>query len=124
MNKIILMGRLTKDVELENYGETLVGRFTLAVGRKGKKDETDFINCTAFNGTATNIQRYFGKGNLIVIAGRLQINKYTDKNGEIRTAHSVIVEEFGFCGERKKDVPVESENVAELLNDDDDSLPF
>lgn len=124
MNKVILLGRITKDIEIENYGETQVARFNIAINRKGKKDETDFIPCTAFNNMAINIQKYFGRGNLICIGGRIQINNYKDKDGNNRTSTTILVEEFGFCGESKKESTTTNDVALDLSNVEDSDLPF
>ena len=90
LNSVILNGRLVKEVELENYGKGksagVYCRFSIAVGR-GKKDEdgneaVDFINCTAFNRTAELLDEYVGKGDMITVSGRLQIDKYENKDGK------------------------------------------
>ena len=129
MNKFIGIGRLCQDITIENYGETSVAKFNIAIARKGKKDETDFIPCTAFNKTAENIQKFFAKGNMIAIEGRLQINTYEDKDGKKRTGTQVLVESFSFCGQAKKDGTDQVKNIevdltTELENVSDDDLPF
>ena len=97
MNKVVLVGRLTKDPELRYAAgsDTAVCKFTLAVKRM-KKDEADFINCVAFNKTAETIANYLVKGRKIAIAGRIQTNSYTSDDGTKRYTIDVIVESFDF----------------------------
>lgn len=128
MNKFIGMGRITKDLNIETTGDTQYLRFTIAINRKGKKDETDFIPVTAFNTLAVNIQKYFAKGNLIAIEGHLQVNNFKDKDGNSRTSSTIIAESFSFTGERKNDTrdeeTAEKSIAEELANIPDDDLPF
>ena len=91
MNKIMLVGRLATDIQMKNSGETKYGRFYLAVSRRGKKDEADFINCAVFGKTAETMFEWCRKGHRIGIEGHLQISQY-EKNGEKRSSYSVIVE--------------------------------
>ena len=95
MNKIMLVGRLATEIKMEKSGETKYGRFSLAVQRRGKKDEADFINCAAFGKTAETMFEWCRKGHRIGIEGRLQISQY-EKNGEKRSSYSVIVESMEF----------------------------
>ena len=103
LNQIILMGRLTADPELrQTAGGINVTSFSLAVERSRKnKDsgdrETDFIRCTAWRGTAEFVCRYFGKGKLCAVSGRLQIASYTDKDGIRRLSPEVLVQDVFFC---------------------------
>lgn len=127
MNNINLMGRLTKEPELrETQNGNAVTRFTIAVDRHTQDHKTDFINCTAFKGTAEFISKYFRKGQMIAVNGRLQIEDYTDKDGNKRTAANIIVQNAYFCGS-KNDAPkaqdVTADDFAEI-DDYSDSLPF
>lgn len=105
MNKVVLMGRLTKDVESKTVGEMTIANFTLAIDRrykkKGEEKVADFFNCTAFDKLAEIIAKHFGKGNRILVTGRLQ-NESWEKDGVKQYATKVIVEEFEFT-ESKKD---------------------
>ena len=135
MNKVILIGRLTKDPEL-NYAEgtgTQVTRFRLAVTRPFKKDETDFINCVAFNKTGETIAQYFTKGRPIAIIGHIQTGSYDTKDGTKRYTTDVLVESFEFIGqgkqEQKEDNPFNSSfggaNFEEEMTPvDDGDMPF
>ena len=107
MNTICLMGRLTTDPELKTTQTGVsVTSFTLAVDRAYKpKDEerqTDFIHCVAWRGTAEFISKYFRKGQRMALTGSLQSRKYTDKDGNNRTAFEVIADQ-AFFAESKQD---------------------
>ena len=103
MNKVILTGRLTRDpdVKLSANNSTLIARFTLAVDRKGKKNEADFISCIAFGKSAEFYEKYVAKGMKMAITGRIQTGSYTNKDGKKVYTTDVIVEESEF-GESKK----------------------
>ena len=95
MNKIMLVGRLATEIKMEKSGETKYGRFYLAVSRRGKKDEADFIACAVFGKTAETMFEWCRKGHHIGIEGHLQISQY-EKNGEKKSSYSVIVESMEF----------------------------
>ena len=100
MNKVILIGRLTKDPELrftEGSGMA-VSRFTVAVNRQFKKDETDFINCVAFGKTAETISQYLTKGRQIAVIGSIRTGSYDAQDGTKRYTTDVAVESFEFIG--------------------------
>ena len=107
MNKVILMGRLVKEPEVrysQGAEPIAVARYTLAVHRRFKRQgepEADFINCVAFGKTGEFAEKYFKKGQLVAITGRLQVRSW-DKDGERRYATEVIIEEQHFA-ESKKD---------------------
>lgn len=100
MNKIILSGRITGDPELKTTNSAIeVCNFSVAVDRKhikGKEKETDFVYCTAWGKTGAFISTYFHKGDGIFLEGRLESNKYTDKNGQTRVSWAVTVEQVEF----------------------------
>ena len=100
MNKAILIGRLTKDPEL-NYAAgtgTAICRFTLAITRQFKKDETDFINCIAFGKTGETIAQYLTKGRQVAVTGAIRTGSYEAKDGTKRYTTDVAVESFEFIG--------------------------
>lgn len=103
MNKVSLIGRLTKDVEIRQNGEHLLAMFTIAVTRNYKNKETgayeaDFISCRAFGGTADLIAKYCGtKGRRIGVTGCIQTGSYVNKKGETIYTTDVIVDGFDFC---------------------------
>ena len=105
MNKVILIGRLTKDPELRYAAGngTAVCRFTVAINRQSKKDETDFINCIAFGKTGETITQYFTKGSKIAITGNIRTGSYDAKDGTKRYTTDVIVETFEFVESKKKE---------------------
>lgn len=98
MNKVILIGRLTKDPELRYAAGsgTAVCRFTLAVSRQFKKDETDFINCIAFNKPGETIAQYLIKGRQLAVVGNIRTGSYDGQDGTKRYTTDVIVESFEF----------------------------
>lgn len=105
MNKVILIGRLTKDPEL-NYTAgtgTAVTRFAIAVTRPFKKDETDFINCVAFGKTGETIAQYLTKGRQLSIVGNIRTRSYDAKDGTKRYTTDVVVESFEFIGQGKQE---------------------
>ena len=99
MNQVIVMGRLTKEVDLQtSSGGTSYIRNSIAVDRKfSKEKQTDFFNISAFGKTSEFISKYFSKGSKILIVGRLQSDTYTDKNGNKSTSVSIVVDEVEFC---------------------------
>jgi single-strand DNA-binding protein len=96
MNQVLLIGRLTRDPELA-YGKsgTAIATFTLAVGRKFKRDETDFINCKCFTKLAENVANFQQKGNMLGVAGRMQTGNY-EKDGRKVYFTEVICDEVEF----------------------------
>ncbi|EOT22561.1 single-stranded DNA-binding protein [Eubacterium sp. 14-2] len=104
MNKVILMGRLTRDPEVRySQGEqaTAVARYTLAVDRRFKRDNdqqtADFINCVAFGRSGEFAEKYFHKGTKIAITGRIQTGSYTNQDGQKVYTTDVVVEEQEFA---------------------------
>ena len=144
LNKIILMGRLTRDPELRRTGSgTAVTSFSLAVDRDFKSQsgekETDFIDIVAWRNTAEFVSKYFTKGRMAVVEGRLQIRDWTDKDGGKRRSAEVIAENVYF-GDSKRDgdtsntytggyapagraVDVNASDFAEI-GEEDGELPF
>jgi single-strand DNA-binding protein len=100
MNKVILMGRLTRDPEVRMSGDTAVARFSLAVDRRFKKDgeqAADFINCVAFGKTGEFIEKYGHKGTKFVVEGRILTGSYTNKDGQKVYTTDVVVEQVEFA---------------------------
>ena len=115
MNQVCLIGRMTKDAQVTEYGKGkdagLVARFTLAVDRSSKDDTADFISCVAFGKTAELIDTYLVKGSKIGVSGSIQTGKYEDKEGNTRYTTDVIVTRIDFCDSKKsKDDEEEEEN--------------
>ena len=125
MNKVVLVGRLTKDPELRYAAGSGIptSRFTVAVNRQGKKDEADFINCVAFNKTAELIAQYFVKGRQIAIAGHIQTGSYLKDDGTKVYTTDVVVETFDFCDSNKSNSSNNSidDDVTPV---DDADMPF
>lgn len=130
MNKVILIGRLTKDPDVSfmpTNGKAVV-RFSLAVTRAYKKDEADFINCKAFGKTAETIANYITKGRQIALVGSIRTGSYEDKDGSKKYTTEVWVESFNFIGNNKSD----SENTGynqnafgeDMIPVDDGDAPF
>lgn len=137
LNKIVLMGRLTRDPELRRTGSgTAVTSFTLAVDRDFKSQsgekETDFIDIVAWRTTAEFVGKYFTKGRMAVVEGRLQLRDWTDKQGGKRRSAEVVADSVYF-GDSKKDVsnsdtsapaPVDAHSEFEEIGTEDGELPF
>lgn len=103
MNKWVGIGRLTRDPEL-NFAAgtgTAVARFTLAVTRPFKKDETDFINCIAFGKTGETIAQYLTKGRQLAVTGSIRTGSYDAKDGTKRYTTDIVVDSFEFIGSSK-----------------------
>lgn len=117
------MGRLTKDPEIR-YTQTskAVANFTIAVSRRFKKDEADFINCVAWGKTAEFISKYFSKGSMIAVVGSIQTRTWDDEDGKRHYVTEVVAEEACFTGERNNSRPEPQDDRFEPL--DDDELPF
>ena len=128
MNKVILLGRLTRDPE-ERYTQTtntLVASFTLAVNRRfvkqGEERQTDFINIVAWNKTGEFVSKYFKKGQQIAVVGRLQTRSYQDNNNQTRYVTEVIAEEVYFADSNKNENDTNANEQFEKINTGD--LPF
>ena len=136
MNTVCLMGRLTRDPELRHTQVgTAIASFTLAVD--GDKSErtgeriTDFIDCVAWKGTAEIISKYFAKGQMAAVTGRIQIRGWTDKDGNKRKSTEVVVSKIFFADSKKsregasQSTEYTSQEFEEFAADDeDDDLPF
>lgn len=150
LNHIVLMGRLTRDPELRRTGSGIaVASFRLAVDRDfapkdGGEKETDFIDVVAWRSTAEFVSRFFTKGRMAVVSGRLQMRNWTDKEGNKRTSAEVVADNVYF-GDSKRDgaapapqggfdqsyapAPTTFSGAARtsdfsMLEDDDHELPF
>lgn len=148
LNKTILMGRLTADPELRRtQNNTSVTSFTLAVNRsfarQGEQPQTDFIDVVAWSATAEFVSKWFRKGQLVAVAGRLQTRTYEDRQGNKRKAVEVVAEEVHFAEPKRESQPQSNNyrNTAPApsslpfdfgsgvdefreLSDDDGELPF
>ena len=128
LNKVILQGRLTKDVELKHTAGTdpkAYAMFSLAVNR-AKKDEVDFINCKAWGKTAELISTWFKKGAECIIDGRLEVNS-VNTDGVTKTFTNVVVNSIYFTGGSKVSAPggaTREEGPRSVPMDDEEDLPF
>ena len=137
LNHIDIMGRMVSDPELRRTGSGVaVTSFTLAVdrdfgSRDGGEKETDFIDCVAWKNTAEFVSKYFGKGRMAVVSGRLQFRSWTDKDGNKRRNAEIVADNVYF-GDSKKDAgeKYEATKCGEIEPDypaifgDDSQLPF
>ena len=133
LNHIVIMGRLTRDPELrKTQSGVSVAAFTVAVDRDysgGGEKQTDFIDCVAWRGTAEFVSKYFSKGSMAVVSGRLEMRKWRDKNDQNRISAEVIADSVYF-GESKNRAaerdypPVEPEYPGVVMAEDDGELPF
>ena len=109
LNHITIMGRLTRDPELRRTGSGIaVASFTVAVdrdfgGRDGGERETDFIDCVAWRQTGEFVSKYFTKGSMMVVSGRLQIRSWTDKDGNKRRTAEVVADNCYFGDSKRED---------------------
>ena len=124
MNKVILMGNLTRDVEIKAYANTTVARTGIAVPRAFKKGEVDFFNLVAFNKTAEFLSKYFAKGSKLLVEGRLQQSNYEDKDGNKKSSTEIVVEQIEFASAKKDSGNGNSgTNTNDRVSPDDD-YPF
>ena len=144
MNKIMLIGRLTKDPELRyTQSGTAVASFTLAVDRRfpnqNGEREADFINCVAWNKSAEFVANYFHKGKQMALEGRLQVRSYEGNDGQRRWVTEVVAEQIEFVGSKNDSTNVSGGNRQDYQNNnnasagsglgeeivfDDSDLPF
>ena len=144
LNHITIMGRLTRDPELRRTGSGIaVASFTVAVDRDfGKSEsgekETDFIDCVAWRQTGEFVDKYFTKGRMAVVAGRLQIRSWTDKDGNKRRTAEVVADNVYFGDSKREessgnsysptpaytDHPATPASDFAMLDDDDAQIPF
>ncbi len=141
LNRITVMGRLTRDPELRKTNSGLsCANFSLAVERdvadsQTGKRETDFIDCVAWRATADFVSKYFQKGSMAVVSGRLQIRTWQDKNGNNRRTAEIVTDNIYFGSSKKEDAapapsyaavprPVEPGAEFAMLEDEDAQLPF
>ena len=135
LNKVILMGRLTRDPELKSTPNSVaVADFTLAVDRgyakAGTERETDFLDCVAWRGTAEFISRHFKKGMQVAVTGRIQTRKWKDQQDQRRVSVEIVVDE-AFFADSKRDTAVDRTEPRGWQSQDvsfadlgDEELPF
>lgn len=126
MNKVILMGNLTRDPEIRyTQGEKTmaIARFSLAINRRfSREGETnvDFFNCTAFGRQAEFVEKYFRQGSRMLLVGRIQNDNYTNKNGEKVYSVQIMADEIEFA--ERKQSGVNNNSEPEQKQDDDDFM--
>lgn len=130
LNRIVLMGRMTREPEIRRTGGgTAVTSFTLVVDRDFKSNgekETDFIEVVAWRGTAEFVSRYFSKGRMAVVEGRLQMRDWTDKNGNKRRTAEVVADNvyFGDSKKENKEAPEYKQADFAVISEEDGDPPF
>lgn len=117
LNRAVLMGRITRNIELrQTPSGVAVVNFSIAVDRNYQPDkdnkQTDFINITAWRGTAEFISKYFSKGQLVAVEGSIQTRNYQDKDGNNRTAFEVVADQVYFAEGRRSIQPEVQNNLA------------
>lgn len=129
LNHIVIMGRLGKDPELRRtQSGVAVATFNVAVDRDFKdkatgQRATDWITCVAWRSTAEFVEKYFSKGSQVLVAGRLQMREWTDKDGNKRISAEVQAENVYFAGAKTEGGQRELPEF-EVMDDDDTDLPF
>ncbi len=132
MNKVIMMGRLTKDPEVRySTGDKpmAIARYTLAVDRRftARKDgeqTADFINCVAFGKSGEFAEKYFRKGIKVAVTGRIQTGSYTNKDGQKVYTTDVVVEEQEFAESKGSAASTDASSEEFAVPEEDDQLPF
>ena len=128
LNRICVAGRLTRDPELRHtQSGTSVASFTIACERDFKDKQTgekvtDFVDVVAWRSTAEFVSRFFTKGRMAVVEGRLQVRNWTDKEGNKRRSAEILADSIYFGASKKDDGAESDEN--ETVDDDDPDLPF
>lgn len=139
MNNVCIIGRLTKDLETRtSQNGTTIAKTSIAVNRKFKRDEADFINLIAFNKTAELMSQYLGKGSQVGIDGRIQTGSYDNKDGKKVYTFDVVVDNITFLDNKKEqqeqvnpyDIPVAKpaeeydpySNMGEQISLDDEDI--
>lgn len=130
INKVTLVGRLTKDPEIRHTGgadSLAVAKWSIAVDRrfsKGGDRQADFFDCTAFGKTAEHLEKYWKKGMKMLLIGRLEQSQWRDKEGKPRSSVGITVEEVEFC-ERKDAAAQEETKTADFVPASvDEDIPF
>lgn len=129
MNKVILMGRLTRNPEVrysQGDNATAIARFTLAVDRRIKRDNeasVDYINCVSFGRSAEFAEKYFHKGTKIVIVGRIQTGSYTNKDGQKVYTTDIVIEEQDFAESKAASQQNNSGNAQNASNNQQAQQP-
>ena len=126
MNKVALIGRLTRepDVRYSQGGEPMaIARFTLAVDRRTKSRDADFISCVAFGKNGEFVEKYFHKGMKVAVIGRIQTGSYDSKDGHKVYTTDVICEELDFC-ESKQKQNADADGFMNIPDEIEEEMPF
>lgn len=123
MNEVVLIGRISNDLELKDVNGIKIINFNLAVNRQDKDKNTDFIPVAAFNQIAENMVKYQKKGNLLAVKGSIRQNEYTDKEGNKRYSFNVVANKVQYLESSNKDYTNYKNEVASKAIDDED-VPF
>lgn len=132
MNRWIGMGRLTKDPEIRSSADgMMVGNYTLAVDRRGKENEADFIRVVTFGKAAEFASKYFHKGTKVLVTGHIQTGSYTNKDGQKIYTTDIIAEDQEFCEKKQTDqqteaaaLPTDADGFTNVPEGIEDELPF
>ena len=126
MNKVALIGRLTRepDVRYSQGGEPMaIARFTLAVDRRTKNRDADFISCVAFGKSGEFVEKYFHKGMKVAVIGRIQTGSYDSKDGHKVYTTDVVCEELDFC-ESKQKQNADADGFMNIPDEIEEEMPF
>ena len=126
INNVVLVGRLTKDIDLRKTQSNISNcKFTLAVDRRYKSDEADFINCVAWKQSADFLSQYAKKGTIVSVEGRIQTSSYDGQNGKVFVTE-VIADNVQIIGEKKASEKMGgyASDSSKSVNIDKDELPF
>ena len=126
MNLVVFVGRFTSDPEIRRNGDKTIGKFSLAVSRKFKREgeaDADFFNCVVFGKTAEFLEKYFHKGMKAVVTGELRNNHYTDTNGTKHYSEQVVVNNIEFAESKSTSTPP-ADNSGFIPMDIGEELPF
>ena len=126
MNKVALIGRLTRDpdVRYSQGGEPMaIARFTLAVDRRTKNRDADFISCVAFGKSGEFVKKYFHKGMKVAVIGRIQTGSYDNKDGHKVYTTDVVCEELDFC-ESKQQQNADADGFMNIPDEIEEEMPF
>lgn len=121
MNKVVLMGRLTRDPDVrytQNNESMCIARYTLAVDRRGKDKGADFIPCVAFGKSGEFIEKYVKKGTKLAVSGRIQTGSYTNKNGQKVYTTEVLIEDQEFAESKSSNVQDKFMDIPEGMDEE------
>ena len=123
INVVVLVGRLTREADMRSKDDKAIAKFSLAVNRM-KKDEADFINCTAFGKTAEVVEKYTRKGSRVAVRGKIQTGSYTNKEGQKVYTTDVIVDDLQLLDPKSDEPPVVKDDDFATIGTQETMLPF